>query len=86
LPGGSGTSKWPVLAVTVVRVAPVARFVTLTVTPGTAPPLSSVALPEMEPLLLCPNDANGTRINSRKKTHVYRMNFELLMGNSLHEV
>src|SRR5206468_9802956 len=68
MPGeSSGISKWPTLLLTTVRATPVAVFVAVTVTPGRAPPLMSVALPEIEPVMLCANAASGMRIASNTK-------------------
>jgi len=78
VPGGSSaSSKWPFSLLTVVRVAPVALFCAVTVTPGRAPPESSLTVPEIEPLLLCANAANGASVTSRiMRKKVKRICFE----------
>ena len=76
MPGGSnGISKRPAPLLTTERETPVAVFVAVTVTPGSVLPLASVTLPEIDPVLLCANAANGMRIASSMKREMKRRFF-----------
>src|SRR5438477_12236903 len=69
MPGGRrAISKWPLSFETVERLAPVAAFVAVTVTPGRIEPVSSVTAPEIEPLLLCAKTENDVNARSSARS------------------
>jgi hypothetical protein len=70
--GNSGSEYAPALFETVVRDVPVAVLVAVTVTPGRAPPESSVRRPETDPVLLCARRGSAMMRQKKSRKRVRR--------------
>ncbi len=69
-------SKLPLASVTRMVVTPVSRFVSVTVAPGTTPPVLSLTVPTTVAVSNCANegsDATSTSVTARRATRRDRL-------------